>query len=92
MESECPNFIELFNTVIGFIFNELKRLLTLNYVIPSYETRSSEVLHISEGIIARSGINTFFFDVSKLLSKLYLELLNKDTTKSKIKALSKQIS
>ena len=77
--------IFMFNYIKGFIPDELKRLFTFNYDIHSYIKRSSEVFHIPKKNTTRFGINTLSFNVAKLWSKFYFELLNKETNLTKFK-------
>ena len=54
------------------IVDELKRLLTFNYVIHSSETRFSEVFHKPKGNTTWFAINSFSFSDTKLWNNIIL--------------------
>ena len=74
----------MFDYVRGYFPDRFNRFFTFSYVLHSYQTRSSEALHIPKR-------NTSRFDCAKLWNKFYFELSNKEMNfqNSKLKTLLK---
>ena len=70
---------------------DLRKLVTFNKSVHSYETRSSQMFHIPKGKTSRFSLNTLSYDGAKQWDKFYQAFLHKETdsTKSKFKKLLK---
>ena len=70
---------------------DLRKSVTFNKSVHSYETRSSQMFHIPKGKTSRFSLNTLSYDGAKQWDKFYQAFLHKETdsTKSKFKKLLK---
>ena len=77
--------IFMFDYINNLVPDEIRRLFTLNNMVHSYETRSSNIFHIPKGSTSRFGIHTLSYDGAKIWNQFYLSVLYKETNLTKRK-------
>ena len=81
----------MFDFIKENILEEINRLYIFNKSVHMYETRSSQMFHISKGNTSRFGLNTLSYYGAKLWTKFFHAFLHKepDLVKSKLKNVLK---